>query len=208
MIFTIDICIGTTTIVDIPVNTTYVSVTQVSHANDRFYLGKSYMSKAFWKELTFALAVKHVNGTYALNGLHSLQLYNVKLRIGGATLSYTGSDFANETVTITGRLKIPLEIQVISIYQHGVSSTAVHWGYYSPLDEDDLARQHGDESSDFHCDRPCQGTKQVRKCIISGREYDLYQCSLRRIPFTYEKERCNEDCVLRYVDLLFKRRSE
>lgn len=141
--------------------------------------------------------MKHVNGTYALNGLHSLQLYNVKLRIGGATLSYTGSDFANETVTITGRLKIPLEIQVISIYQHGASSTNVHWGYYSPLDEDDLARQHGDESSDFHCDRPCQGLKQVRKCIISGREYELHQCSLRRIPFIHEKERCNEDCVLR-----------
>jgi len=129
--------------------------------------------------------------------MHSLQLYNVKIRIGGATLSYTGSDSDNETVLITGRLKVPLEIQVISIYQAGAPATLVNWEYYSPLDEDDLLRQQGDESSDYHCDRPCQGFKQVRKCRIHGREYDLIYCSTYKIPYTYEKERCNDDCVLR-----------
>jgi hypothetical protein len=58
--------------------------------------------------------------------MHSLQLYNVKIRIGGATLSYTGSDSDNETVLITGRLKVPLEIQVISIYQAGAPATLVN----------------------------------------------------------------------------------
>ena len=144
-------------------------------------------------------AVKHVNGTYLLNGMHSLQLYNVKMRIGGATLFYTGSDSGNETVLITGRLKIPLEIQVISINQAGAPATQVNWEYYSPLDEDDLARQHGDQSSDFHCDRPCRGFKQVRKCLIHGILYDSIYCSTYKIPFVYEKQRCNDDCVLRYV---------
>lgn len=143
------------------------------------------------------LAVKHVNGTYVLNGMHSLQLYNVKIRIGGATLFYTGSDSGNETVLITGRLRMPLEMQVISIYQAGAPGTQVNWEYYSPLDEDDLARQHGDESFDFHCDRPCQGFKQVRKCIIHGTPYDAIYCSTFKIPFTYDKQRCNDDCVLR-----------
>jgi hypothetical protein len=129
--------------------------------------------------------------------MHSLQLYNVKIRIGGATLSYTGSDSGNETVVITGRLKVPLEIQVISIYQAGAPATLVNWEYYSPLDEDDLARQHGDQSSDYRCDRPCQGFKQVRKCLIHGREYDLKTCLTYKMSYTYEKERCNDDCVLR-----------
>lgn len=129
--------------------------------------------------------------------MHSLQLYNVKIRISGAILSYTGSDSGNETVLITGRLKVPLEIQVISIYQAGAPATLVNWEYYSPLDEDDLARQRGDESSTFHCDRPCQGFKQVRKCLIHGREYDLIYCSTYKLPYTLEKERCNDDCVLR-----------
>ncbi|CAF3531154.1 unnamed protein product [Rotaria sp. Silwood1] len=173
---------GITNIVDIPINTTRVSVTQISSGNDRYYL-----------------AVKHINGTYVLNGMHSLQLYNVKIRIGGATLFYTGSDSGNETVLITGRLKVPLEIQVISIYQAGAPATLVMWEYYSPLDDDELAQQHGDESSDYHCDRPCQGFKQVRKCIIHGREYDLIYCSTYKIPFTYEKERCNDDCVLSWT---------
>jgi len=170
---------GITHILDIPVNTTRVSVTQLSSGNDRYYL-----------------AVKHANGTYVLNGMHSLQLYNVKIRIGGSTLSYTGSDSGNETVLITGRLKVPLEIQVISIYQAGAPGTQVLWEYYTPLDEDDLARQYGDESSDFHCDRPCQGFKQVKKCFIHGKPYDPIYCSTYNIPFTYEKQPCNDDCVL------------
>ncbi|CAF4031404.1 unnamed protein product, partial [Rotaria magnacalcarata] len=173
---------GITNIIDIPINTTRVSVTQISSGNDRYYL-----------------AVKHINGTYVLNGMHSLQLYNVKIRIGGATLFYTGSDSGNETVLITGHLKVPLEIQVISIYQAGAPATLVIWEYYSPLEEGELAQQHGDESSDFHCDRPCQGFKQVRKCIIHRREYDLIYCSTYKTPYTYEKERCNDDCVLSWT---------
>ena len=144
----------------------------------------------------FCLAVKHINGTYILNGMHSLQLYNVKIRIGGAKLFYTGSDSGNESVLITGRLKVPLEIQVISIYQAGASATLVTWEYYSPFDELDLARKHGVESSDYHCDRPCQGFKLVRKCIIHEREYDLIYCSTYKIPYTYKKASCNDDCVL------------
>jgi len=70
--------------------------------------------------------VKHINGAYVLNGMHDLQLYNVKIRIGGATLSYTGSDSGNETILITGRLKVPLEIQIISIYQAGAPATLVN----------------------------------------------------------------------------------
>ncbi|CAF3570110.1 unnamed protein product [Adineta steineri] len=173
---------GITNIIDIPSNTTRVSVTQISAGNDRYYL-----------------AVKHINGTYILNGMHSLQLYNVKIRIGGATLAYTGSDSGNETVLITGRLKVPLEIQVISIYQAGAPATLVDWEYYSPLDEINLARQYGDESSDYHCDRPCQGFKQTQKCLIHGREYELIYCSTYRIPYTYGQERCNDDCVLSWT---------
>jgi hypothetical protein len=130
--------------------------------------------------------------------MHSLQLYNVKIRIGDATLYYTGSDSGNETVSLVGRLNVQLEIQVISIYQAGAPPTLVNWFYYAPLDEEDLARrQHGDQSLDYHCDRPCQGFKQIRKCITHGRELDLSYCSTYKIPITYEKERCNNDCVLR-----------
>jgi hypothetical protein len=136
-------------------------------------------------KLIVDLAVKHANGTYVLNGMHHLQLYNVKLRIDGATLFYTGSDSGNETVLITGRLKVPLEIQVISIYQAGAPATLVNWEYYSPLDEDELAPQHGGESLDYHCDRPCQSFKQVRKCIIHGREYDLINCSMYKMSYTH-----------------------
>ncbi|CAF1682187.1 unnamed protein product, partial [Adineta ricciae] len=171
---------GITNIVDIPVNTTRVHVVQISSGNDRYYL-----------------AVKHVNGTYVLNGIHSLQLYNVKIRIGTATLSYTGSDSGNETVIITGRLKVPLEIQVISIYQAGAPATSVIWEYYSPFDETDVSRQYGDQSSDYYCDRPCQGYKQVQKCIIHGKEYDSSYCIAYKIQYTYEKESCNNDCLLR-----------
>jgi hypothetical protein len=32
--------LGITNIIDIPVNTTYVRVTQISSGNDRYYLGK------------------------------------------------------------------------------------------------------------------------------------------------------------------------
>jgi hypothetical protein len=138
-----------------------------------------------------------MNGTYVLNGMHSLQLYSVRIRIGDATLNYSGSESGNENILITGRLKVPLEVQVISIYQAGAPPTFVNWEYYSPLGEGDLARQHGDESSDYHCDRPCQGFKQVRKCLHYGREHDLQFCSSYNIPFTYDKERCNDDCVLR-----------
>jgi len=151
----------------------------------------------FFSYYVFNLAVKHVNGTYILNGIHSLQLYNVKIRIGGAKLSYTGSDSGNETVSITGLLKVPLEIQVISLYINRAPTTLVNWEYYSPLDDNGLALQQGDESSDYHCDRPCQGFKQVRKCVIHGREYDLIYCSTYKIAYKYEKERCNDDCVLR-----------
>jgi len=173
--------LGINRIVDIPINATRVSVTQISAGNDRYYL-----------------AVQHANGTYILNGMHSLQLYNVKLRIGGAILSYTGSDSGNETVLITGRLKVPLEIQVISIYQSGAPPTQVVWEYYSPLDEEALARQRGDQSSDYYCDRPCQGTRQFRKCFIHGRESDARLCTAYNIPFVFEKEPCNTDCFLRY----------
>jgi hypothetical protein len=132
--------------------------------------------------------------------MHSLQLYNVKIRIGGATLFYSGSDSGNETVLITGRLKVPLEIQVISIYQAGAPGTQVNWEYYTPLDEDDLARQRGDQSSDFYCDRPCQGFKQVQKCIIHGQQHDPRYCTAYKMPFTNEKQPCNDDCVLRYAE--------
>jgi hypothetical protein len=37
------ILLGITNIVDIPINTTRVSVTQISSGNDRYYLGKTLL---------------------------------------------------------------------------------------------------------------------------------------------------------------------
>lgn len=173
---------GITSIVDVPINTTRVSITQVSSVEDRYYL-----------------AVKHINGSYILNGLHSLQLYNIKMSIGNARLIYSGSNALNESILITGRLKVPLEIQVISIYQSGAPSTVVHWDYYVPFDEKDLVRQYGLQSLEHHCDRPCQGFQQVEKCIINEREYDLIYCTMLKIPLTYIQESCNNHCTLSWT---------
>ena len=138
-----------------------------------------------------------MNGTYVLNGMHNLQLHNVTIRIGEASLTYTGSDSSNETVSISGRLKFPLNIQVISFYQGGAPATLVDWEYYSPFDEVNLEGHHGKELYNSHCDRPCQGYKQVPKCLIDRKERDLSSCSTNKIPLIYEKERCNGDCVLK-----------
>jgi hypothetical protein len=158
---------GITNIVNIPLNTTRVHLTQYSSKKDRYYL-----------------AVKYINGSYILNGLHSLQLYNSKIRIGSATLFYSGSDSNNESILITGRLRIPLEIQVISIYQTDLLPTEVYWEYYIEND---------------HCDRPCQGFKQVKKCILYDREYDLNYCLIFKISFKYKQERCNTHCILTWT---------
>ncbi|CAF4457862.1 unnamed protein product, partial [Adineta steineri] len=64
--------IGIIHLVDIPVNTTRISVTQISSNIDRYYL-----------------AVRYTNGTYILNGLYSLQLYNIQIRISSAKLVYS-----------------------------------------------------------------------------------------------------------------------
>ncbi|CAF1006528.1 unnamed protein product, partial [Didymodactylos carnosus] len=177
---------GLTSIVDIPVNATRVIVTQISNANDLYYL-----------------AVKYVNGTYILNGMHSLQLYNVKIRVGAALLHYTGSDSDNETIQIYGRLRVPLEIQVLSIHAAGAAPTYVHWEYYAPKDETlingENFEQEGQFGSEHHCDRPCQGWKPVRKCVINGGTYNPSYCSTYRIPFTTQKESCNNDCVLSWT---------
>jgi hypothetical protein len=39
--------LGITNIVDIPINTTRVSVTQISAGNDRYYLGKTWIISTF-----------------------------------------------------------------------------------------------------------------------------------------------------------------
>ncbi|CAF1629492.1 unnamed protein product, partial [Adineta ricciae] len=38
--------------------------------------------------------------------------------------------------------------------------------------------------------------KQVQKCIIHGKEYDSSYCIAYKIQYTYEKESCNNDCLL------------
>ncbi|CAF4991175.1 unnamed protein product, partial [Rotaria sp. Silwood1] len=170
---------GITDIITIPINTTHVSITQISSKKDLYYL-----------------AVKYINGTYILNDLHSLQLYNIKIRIGSARLIYSGSNSINESILIIGRLKVPLEIQIISISQSDLSTTIVHWEYYIPLDEKNFIQQYGDYSLDYYCDRPCQGFKQIKKCMIYEKEYDLIYCLIFKIPFEYIKEQCNNDCIL------------
>ncbi|CAF3497325.1 unnamed protein product [Rotaria sp. Silwood1] len=173
---------GITDIITIPINTTHVSITQISSKKDLYYL-----------------AVKYINGTYILNDLHSLQLYNIKIRIGSARLIYSGSNSINESILIIGRLKVPLEIQIISISQSDLSTTIVHWEYYIPLDEKDFIQQYGDYSLDYYCDRPCQGFKQVKKCMIYEKEYDLIYCLIFKIPFEYIQEQCNNDCILKWT---------
>ncbi|CAF4844440.1 unnamed protein product [Rotaria sp. Silwood1] len=173
---------GITDIITIPINTTHVSITQISSKKDLYYL-----------------AVKYINGTYILNDLHSLQLYNIKIRIGSARLIYSGSNSINESILIIGRLKVPLEIQIISISQSDLSTTIVHWEYYIPLDEKNFIQQYGDYSLDYYCDRPCQGFKQIKKCMIYEKEYDLIYCLIFKIPFEYIKEQCNNDCILRWT---------
>lgn len=163
-------------------NTTHVSVTQISPGADRYYL-----------------AVRYTNGTYILNGMNSLQLYNSHFRIGTATLYYNGFGFSNESIKIMGRLQVALEIQVVSIYQSDPPMTEVHWEYYTPFDEDDFFRHSEYQSIDYHCDRPCQGHKQVKKCLIHETEYDPIYCSIFKLPFEYQTERCNDHCVLSWT---------
>lgn len=159
-----------------------MNVTQVSTTRHRSYL-----------------AVKYLNGTYILNGLNNLQLYTIKLRIGNAKLIYSGSDSLNENVLIIGRLKMPVEIQVISVYQSGSPSSVVHWEYYFSSNENNLMRQYGDNSIDYYCDRPCQGFKLVKLCFINGIEYDSNYCVNSNTPFVYRKEQCNNHCVLSWT---------
>ncbi|CAF3129881.1 unnamed protein product [Rotaria sp. Silwood2] len=173
---------GITNIVNIPFNTIHVSITQISSKKDSYYL-----------------AVKYINGTYILNGLRSLQLYNIKILIGNARLLYSGSDSINESILIIGRLKVPLDIQVISNYQSDSSSTIVHWEYYISFEEKDLIEQYGDYSLDYYCDRPCQGFKQIKKCIIYEKEYNLIYCLIFKIPLKYIKEECNNHCILSWI---------
>ncbi|UJR08429.1 hypothetical protein I4U23_012699 [Adineta vaga] len=174
--------IGITHIVDIPVNTTRVSVTQISENVDRYYL-----------------AIRYSNGTYVLNGLHSLQLYNSQFHIENSKLSYNGFSSSNESILITGRLQVPLEIQVISLYQSSPSITQVYWEYYTPYDEDDFVRHYQYQSIDYHCDRPCQGSKQVKKCLIHETDYDSIYCLIFKLPFVHQMERCNDHCVLSWT---------
>ncbi|CAF0857222.1 unnamed protein product [Adineta ricciae] len=173
---------GITHIVDIPINTTRVSVTQVSSSVDRYYL-----------------AVRYSNGTYALNGLHSLQLYNSEFHIGNSKLLYSGFGFSNESILITGRLQVTLEIQLISLYEVDPSATSVYWEYYTPYDEDDYVRHYEYQSIDHHCDRPCQGYKQMKKCLIHETDYDSIYCLIFKLPFTHQTERCNDHCVLSWT---------
>ncbi|CAF4182472.1 unnamed protein product, partial [Rotaria magnacalcarata] len=173
---------GITSIINIPINTTRVNIMLISSKQDQCYL-----------------AVKHINGNYILNGLPNLQLSNVKISIDNSRLFYSGSDSINESISIVGHLKIPLEIQVISIYQSHSPSTLVHWEYYVPLDEKEFVRQKGGYSLDYHCDRPCQGYKRVKKCILHEREYDLVYCLLFNISFTYTKESCHDHCTLSWT---------
>jgi hypothetical protein len=173
---------GITPIIDIPLNTTHVTITQISPGVDRYYL-----------------AVRYVNGTYILNGMHSLQLYNSQIRLGSATLFYNGFGHSNESILITGRLRVALEIQVVSIYQSDPPTTEVHWEYYIPYDEDDFVRHSAYQSVDYQCDRPCQGHKQGKKCVIHETEYEPIYCSIFKLPFQYQTERCNDHCVLSWT---------
>jgi hypothetical protein len=168
---------GITNLVTIPLNTTRFSITQISTEKDQYYL-----------------AVKYSNGTYILNGLNNLQLYNIKIRIGSSTLFYSGFESSNESILITGRLKFPLDIQLISMYQSGLLSTKVYWEYYTSLNENDLV-----QSLDEYCNRPCQGLKQIKKCRIYEKEYDLIYCSIFKISFEYKNETCNNHCVLNWT---------
>ncbi|CAF4949108.1 unnamed protein product, partial [Rotaria sp. Silwood1] len=52
---------------------------------------------------------------------------------------------------------------------------------------------------DYYCDRPCQGFKQVKKCMIYEKEYDLIYCLIFKIPFEYIQEQCNNDCILKWT---------
>jgi len=94
---------------------------------------------------------------------------------------------------------MPLEIQVISIYQSDSPTTEVHWEYYTSFDEDDFVRQYEYKSLDYHCNRPCQGFKQVKKCMIYEKEYDSIYCLIFKLPFEYKTERCNDHCVLSWT---------
>ncbi|CAF1284269.1 unnamed protein product [Adineta steineri] len=174
--------IGIIHLVDIPINTTRLSVTQISSNIDRYYL-----------------AVRYTNGTYILNGLYSLQLYNIQIRIGSAKLVYSGFDSINESILITGRIKDSIEVQLISIYESDPPLTKVYWEYYTPFDENDFVRQYEYQTRDYHCDRPCQGFKQVKKCFIHDTEYDLNYCFIFKLSFKYKTERCNDDCVLSWT---------
>ncbi len=151
-------------------NTTRVSITQISTKNNRYYL-----------------AVKYPNGTYLLNSLDDLQFYQMKIRLGSSTLFYTGFHSDNESILITGRLKFPLDIQIISMYESEPSSTEVYWEYYTPFEEDE------------YCSRPCQGLTQVKKCRIYEKEYELIYCLMLKRSFDYENERCNDHCVLNWT---------
>ena len=152
-------------------HTTRVRITQISSRKDRYYL-----------------AVKDINGTYLLNGLHHLQLYPMKFRLHNLTLSYTGVESSNETISMIGRLTLPIDIQMISFDQSETISTEVDWEYYAPRNEETE-----------ECSRPCQGVKTMKRCRINGKDYDLNYCSMFNIPFEYSHERCNGHCVLNWT---------
>ncbi|CAF1329188.1 unnamed protein product, partial [Didymodactylos carnosus] len=109
-------------------------------------------------------------------------------------------DSGNETIQIYGRLRVPLEIQVLSIHVAGAPPTYVQWEYYTPMKDPPLINgenfeQGGQFGSEHHCDRPCQ----VNKCIINGGTYDPSYCSMYQIAFTTQKESCNNDCILSWT---------
>ena len=158
-------------IVQIPSHTTRVRIAQISSRKDRSYL-----------------AVKYLNGTYLLNSLHYLQLHPIKIRLQNSTLSYTGIESSDETISISGRLTLPIDVEIISVNPSETISTEVYWEYYAPINE-----------SIDDCSRPCQGLKSVKRCRIYGREHDLVYCLMFHIPFEYDNERCNDHCVLNWI---------
>lgn len=112
----------------------------------------------------------------------------MKVRLYNCTFSYTGMESSNETISMIGRLTLPIDIQIISLDPSETISTEVDWEYYVPKN---------DQSKE--CSRPCQGVQTIKRCRINGKEYDLNYCLMYNIPFEYSQQRCNTHCLLNWT---------
>ncbi|XP_064632863.1 A disintegrin and metalloproteinase with thrombospondin motifs 9-like [Lineus longissimus] len=172
---------GYNTIARIPKYSTRIHIAQHRHRNA--------------KEDENYIALMNHQGEYILNGGYVVSMFAQKIKFGGTSMYYSGSDQAVETVNSTSILQNDLIVLVLcvgALYPPSISINSTH----------SLGNQttfRWDRSGLWsNCSHECQGKRQREvRCV---REYDRLpvpdrKCNKSAIPSPLFEE-CNTDCNL------------